>query len=199
MPGFKLLSILFFALGCSSTNIKVESAPGQANVYVQSVQNGERIKLGQTPMEISKDQLSQYSLEKGPLYLVMDKTGYSEHKILLSEVSGVEIEVRHNLKPTINLESEKEINDLVEDLFEVQRLIRVRDYDGALKMIDDLAKKAPLVGAIYELKGAIYYINEDYVKALEAYRNVLKTPTKSGEAKRMIGLLEKKLAGGSSE
>ena len=84
-------------------------------------------------------------------------------------------------------------------MFEVQRLIRVRDYEGALKMIDDLAKKAPLVGAIYELKGAIYYINEEYVKALEAYRNVLKTPTKSGEAKRMIGLLEKKLAGGSSE
>jgi tetratricopeptide (TPR) repeat protein len=100
---------------------------------------------------------------------------------------------------TANLELSKTISNirehdlLMNNLFDVQKLIRGKNFRDALTKLDELEAKHPLLSVIPELKATAYYMNKEVENALSYYRKAFALNPENSDAYRMKLYLEKKL------
>jgi tetratricopeptide (TPR) repeat protein len=104
-----------------------------------------------------------------------------------------------DLELTANLELDEAISNikdhdlLMNELFNVQKLVRGRNFTDALKQLDALEKKHPQLSIIPEMKATTYYMNRDIENALSYYRKAFALNPENADAYRMKTYLEKKL------
>ena len=86
-----------------------------------------------------------------------------------------------------------ETNQIVDQLFEAQRMTQVGRLDDASKRLEEMQKSFPSVAAIYEMQGGIAFMKSDFNKALDSYALALKNNPNNLELLNMRDYLEKKL------
>lgn len=166
------LLLYVFCLGCAnSTVIKVNSSPSDAVVMLRSIGTTNSEKVGNTPLNISGEELAKKNLKNSHLVLEIQKEGYHTKTVLLTEYTDVDIDLSLNLEPYDKILNAKKYDSLTQQLFEIQRLIRIKSYEEALKITKDLQKDFPELSVTYELEGSIYYLQKDFTKALSAFNS----------------------------
>ena len=125
---------------------------------------------------------------------LIEKDGFDPYRILISKTGENDINLFVNLDIRKDIEEIKNIDQYTNELFEVQRLIRVKNYETALNKLYDLEKKFPHYSTIYELTGSALYLSKDFSKSLSYYRKAFAKNADNIDAYRMKTYLEKKLA-----
>jgi|GEM_PF-808466 len=192
--------LLVFALSvtlsaCSSTSLSLDSAPEKAKVTVKPLGTGASKVIGETPITVRTSEIETEFGGSGPLMVEISKEGYKTKSVLVTELSSMNINLKVSLEGQSGIDDPTTMNAQIEALFEAQRLVRVRRYDEALKLIAGIKQALPTLSSSYELEGGIYYMARRYQDSLDAYRNAVKLNPRSVEAVRMRDMLAKNLGG----
>ena len=178
-------------MSCASASIKFQSAPEKSQVFAHSLGSaGEMILLGDTPLTISAADLNKKLGAPGPVLVEFRKPGHLTSKLFVTDLSSTSLTVNTELVASNGLEDMDKLNNLVDQMFESQRLARALRPDDALKALAELKKSYPQVAAIYELEGAIYYMGKKYKESMDSYGQAIKYNPKSSSSIRIHDALE---------
>jgi len=177
-------------MGCVSQELSLYTVPHDAKVYAKPVASGKRVLLGSTPLKVNTENIEQELAGGGPVYVEFVKEGYFKYRVYITELSNMSTNLSVELEPKTGLEDQEVLNSVIESMFESQRLAKAKRYDHALEELDHLQQKAPFLASIYEMKGGIYYIKQQYRAAYDNYQKAIKFNPKSADARRMVGLLK---------
>lgn len=189
--GILLLAAEIFS-GCASTRVGLFTNPPGAKVFGKPLGSGRFELLGETPITVSADQIEKNYKGSGPVLVEFRKEGFQTNTVLVTELSSQDLNINAELVALGGLEDLERVNYLIDSLFECQRLVKVQRYEEALTRLKELEKAAPQVSTIYELQGGIYYLQQKYRDALDAYRLAVRYYPKNVEALRMRNMLENK-------
>lgn len=176
--------------GCATSKVALFSNPPQAKVFARSLHDGREQLVGETPLKVSARDVESVNGGTGPIAISFRKDGYESKDVVLSEVGVDDLMVSAELTPQNGLADQQTINFVIESMFECQRLVRIKRYDEALRLLERLQALAPQVASVYELKGGVYYLTRRYGDALDSYTLAVKYNPKNAETLRMVGLLK---------
>jgi tetratricopeptide (TPR) repeat protein len=190
---FKLIfiSFAFMSWPLLASQISINSQPEGAEVIAQMARGGKKIKIGTTPLKIDHSRIE--ALTQGVAYKIeVMKSGFEVYRLLVASTGKEDIELQATLEPSQEMKLGPSIDVLVFNLFEVQRLIRSKDYDGALIKLSELEKSHANLSSVWEIKGSINYIKKNFNIALSDYRKAFTLNPQNEVAQRMKEYLESK-------
>ncbi len=190
----QIFILVFILVSCSTNKVIIETNPAGAEVYSRETGKTVEKSLGVTPLELSQDQLDEIVKDPTkPVVLKITKHGYSEEKIIVSDFGSSSVNYNFLLKENTYAEIISQIDNTSSDLFEAQRLMRVGNIDGSIKILEALLKDYKQSSLINELMASAYYIKQNYKKSLFYYETAYKYDSKNFEAYKMKKYLENKL------
>jgi tetratricopeptide (TPR) repeat protein len=170
----------------------INSTPDKAEVRIVPLSGGEGRKAGETPFKIPVTEASGSYANGADLFIIeVQKEGYEPYRLVVPEFIKSDLNIDIILNQRSDWDTLKKIDKGVTDLFEVQRMIRSRNYDGAIKKIDEVEKYLPKLSVTKELQAAAYYMQNDYKRALDYYQQAYAANTENLDAYKMIVYLEK--------
>lgn len=182
-----LVSIL---AGCVYSQMNVITSPAGVNVYVKPLNRAEPRLLGQTPLLLPLSTVEPDFGGSGPVYLIFEKDGFRVEKFLVTDLSNIHLDISVDMVETHKVNNENDLDSLIGSFLEIQKLIRDKRFDDAAKNLKRVEGIAPHLSVVYELEGALYYIQKKYGEALQAYKLAVRYNPENIEANKMRRYLE---------
>lgn len=188
--------ILFFILTLFThvtwgAKLIIKSQPEGAEIFINS--NGKPIRLGATPYETNLTEVMKTYVKSSSFVLELKKAGHNPYRVLLAKTDDVDLELTANLELDKAISNIKEHDSLMNQLFDVQKMVRGKNFRDAIGKLDELEKKHPALSIIPEMKATTYYMNKEVENALSYYRKAFALNPDNHDAYRMKVYLEKKL------
>ena len=210
---------LLIFVGCSTGRLVVESSPKEAQVFLRAAGQSKLQSIGESPT--SRDISEVKDLLGGADTVVVEvrKSGYLPKSLVVTDIDSLsDVKVSLELSSVekfvdgtdpnmgdaqkailsrLNEERVLATNQLIDSIFEAQRLAQVgRIKDSEQKLIE-IEKQHPNVSSIYEIRGGIAYMRKDYVRALDSYRKAARANPSNIEVLNMKRHLENLVGAGS--
>ena len=107
--------------------------------------------------------------------------------------ANVDVNINATLQVKSAIKNAKKIDNAINELFEIQRLIRNKNIRKAIALLDDLDKQNLGISIISELRGTALYLLGEYESSLANYREAFRTNSDNKDAYKMKVYLEDKL------
>ncbi len=185
-----ILFTLFLTSSIYAREINISSSPKGADVVI--VNSKGVVSLGKTPLKMDWDSVASKAENENSFQIKITKDGYVSENVYISNLGKNNIFLNAQLKLDFNARYVKKIDTLVGDLFKAQRLVRSKNYNGAIRLLDDLGNHYKHFSVIYELKAGVHYLNKDFNRALSLYRQAFELNPNNLEAYKMKQYLESK-------
>lgn len=169
----------------------IKSQPEGAEIFITT--NGKPVRLGVTPYEANLTEVMSTYVKSSSFMLELKKQGHNPYRVLLAKTDDVDLELTANLALDQAVSNIKEHDALMNQLFDVQKLVRGKNFRDAIMKLDELEKKHPALSIIPELKATAYYMNKEVENALSYYRRAFALNPDNHDAYRMKVYLEKKM------
>ena len=114
--------------------------------------------------------------------LEVEKSGYENYRVMIGQVGSNQVDLTVNMNPVKTIIEQKDTDDLIAQLFDIQRQIRTKDYSSAINRLVDLEKKYPNYSIIAELIGSAYYLDQKFKEALGYYRKAFSVNPENKDA-----------------
>jgi tetratricopeptide (TPR) repeat protein len=190
---FLILTLLIFiSFNAYCEDISITSNPEQAIISVKNAQTGQEVKIGKTPYKGSLDAIVNNIASGSVFMLEIAKDGFEPYRILITKTGTSDIAINVNMTVSRNMKMTQDFDLLMSELFDVQRMIRTKDYSSSLEKLNDLIKKFPHFSIVYELKASVFYLMKEFKRSLTYYRKSFAVNPKNRDAYRMKIYLEKK-------
>lgn len=186
-----LLTCILFATATYGAKLEIKSLPDEAELYIDSGQ--EPVKVGVTPFKTDLKELVSSYVKGDSFVIELRKPGHETYRVLLAKATDVDILLTATLPSKLPIDYVKKHDQLINDLFGVQKLIRGKNFGDAISQLEDLEKKHPRLSVIPELRATAFYLNKDIEKSLSYYRKAYTLNPENADAYRMKAYLEKKL------
>lgn len=196
----KKISFIIFILSlstCYAGQLVIDSNPADCEVFTIDKDTGKKNAVGRTPYKSDMDLIKTNVGNNGVLQVEVHKPGFEPYNIAIPIVGNNDIKINANLEVEKDIKLTQDFDLLVSDLFDVLRMIRLKDYGNGLKKLEMLEKKFPHYSIVYEMKGTILYLQKNFKQALNFYRKAFGINPKNREAYKMKVYLEKKFKIGS--
>ncbi len=189
----KILLVLLFIFNFNllAAEFEVVSNPLDCDVFVIG-QDGKKIALGKTPFKMDLDALKAAHGQNGVVNITVAKPGFESFNIVVPILTKSNVKINSSLEIERDIKLTQDFDLLTSDLFDALRMMRVKDYKSAYAKLELLEKKFPHFSIIYEMKGAILYLQNEYTMALNFYRKAFGINPENREAFKMKTYLEKK-------
>jgi tetratricopeptide (TPR) repeat protein len=169
----------------------IKSQPEGAEIFIST--NGKPIRLGITPYEANLTEVIKSYVKANSFMIELKKSGHNSYRVLLAKTEEVDLELTANLELDPAISNLKEHDSLMNQLFDIQKLIRGRNFQDAISSLGLLETKHPALSIIPEMKATAYYMNKEVENALSHYRRAFALNPENHDAYRMKVYLEKKL------
>lgn len=182
------LSLSYIA--CSTGNLKVESQPEGAEVYV-SVNGQTARKVGVTPLSIAENQVN--SGNESFQISVMKEGFASEHVLApgttFARSSNIQVKLKEQISSKQNI-SDEALQKVSSQVAYSIELIKNKEYDNAERSLLNLQTQFPNVATVHELLGNVYYLRKDLSRAYTSYKKALNLNPNNLDTTRMIQKIE---------
>lgn len=172
--------------------LNINSNPSNSDVFVINPTTNKRVKIGRTPFEIQMQEVVTNFSESQVFLIEVVKEGYEDYRVMVGQVGSNEVNLAVNLSPVKTIIEQKQTDELMAKLFDIQRQIRTKDYSNAIDRLMSLDKKFPNYSIISELIGSAYYLDQKFKEALSYYRKAFSINPENKDAFIMKNYLEKK-------
>ena len=198
----KIIIILLFLntilISCSSMQMKIESEPSEATVYLK---DGQKVKkLGVTPLNISSDQYSDVE----NFHLRIEKEGYRSHEIIVDKrsvssrakifASMNKEELENNSSNGINSNTSSPISlsqaQQHRGLASIQSLLLQSQYAQAEVIARQFVVDNPFSSVGWSLLGNAYLLQNKNSLALESYQKSLEYEPENEDTRRIVERLK---------
>ena len=186
------LFILLFSPLVLAGKITIKSQPDAADIYIIDG-TSKPVPLGKTPYESDLEDIIRNYVKSSSFVLELKKDGHDPYRVLVAKTANVDMALTATLELSQAITNIKEHDSLMNELFDVQKLIRARNFTDAINKLEDLEKKNPRLSIIPELRATAMYLNKDVEGALSYYRKAFSVNPDNADAYRMKIYLEKKL------
>lgn len=191
-----LIRSLFFVLlmmadVVAASKLIIKSQPEGAEIFIVGADRP--VRLGTTPYEANLTEVIDTYVKSSSFLIELRKPGHETYRLLIAKTTNVDMQLNANLELSRAVANIREHDLLMNRLFDVQKLIRGRNFQDALAQLTDLEQKHPLLSIIPELKATAYYMNRQVESALSYYRKAFALNPDNSDAYRMKVYLEKKL------
>lgn len=182
------LSLSYIA--CSTGNLKVESQPEGAEVYV-SVNGQTARKVGVTPLSIPENQVNSGN---DSFQISVMKDGYASEHVLapgttFARSSNIQVKLKEQINSKQN-NSDEALQKVSSQVAYSIELIKNKEYENAERSLLNLQTQFPNVATIHELLGNVYYLRKDLSKAYSSYKKALNLNPNNLDTTRMIQKIE---------
>ena len=177
----------------ADATIKINSNPKDAEIFVSSNPNDKPKLIGKTPFEQDLESLIGSYVKKNIFILTLRKEGFEDYKVLFTKATSVDIDLHINMITDDKIKTIKHHDQLMSELFDVQRMIRGNNTRDALVKLDELEKEYKHFSIVSELKATAYYMNKDMENSLTYYRKAFALNPDNVDAYKMKVYLEKKM------
>ena len=191
LKGILFLTCLIWMVNSFGGDLVIQSSPKDCEVFLVDPTTGKKTALGKTPYESTVSQVAGGN-ESGSIQIEVHKPGFIPYHIALPSSIGADVKLFANLEVEKNISMNQDFDLLVGDLFDVLRMVRVKDYKNSFAKLEKLEKRFPHFSIIFEMKGMVSYLQRNYKEALNFYRKSFGLNPKNREAYRMKVYLEKK-------
>lgn len=191
MKKILILTLLILSQKIMAENFEVISNPLEANVIVTTVE-GKKVVLGRTPYTTSLAILKSTYAVDDTINLSVEKDGFESFNVLAPLIKSTNVKINANLEIQRDLKLTQDMDLLTADLFDALRMMRLKDYKSSYSKLELLEKKFPQFSIVYEMKGAVLYLQNEYKMSLNYYRKAFGINPKNREAYKMKTYLEKK-------
>jgi hypothetical protein len=185
--------ILIMICGAQAAKIDIRSNPEEAEILIYMSENAVPQKIGKTPFTYNLEELINTYVKKNNFIIEIRKEGFEPYKILFSKTSNLDVELSVNLEVNKDIRTIRKHDQLIVEIFDVQKLIRGKNFADALNKLNLLEKDYPHFSIIAELKGTTYYMMKDIEKSLSQYRKAFALNSENVDAYKMKVYLEKRL------
>ena len=192
MPRLLYLFILLFSPLVFAGKITIKSQPDAADIFIIDG-TSKPVPLGKTPFESDLEDIIRNYVKSSSFVLELKKDGHDPYRVLVAKTANVDMALTATLELSQAITNIKEHDSLMNELFDVQKLIRARNFVDAINKLEDLEKKNPRLSIIPELRATAMYLNKDVEGALSYYRKAFSVNPDNADAYRMKIYLEKKL------
>ncbi len=175
------LCALAITAACASSNIRVESYPDQAEVYL-TYENQNREKVGKTPLVLNDS--THPALFRYPVHLSVEKEGYQSSSVLIP-ASTVSMNARVSAQLQ-SKDSQTQTKDASEAVARILQLIYRKDYLQAERLLESYLSRYSSVPVFWDLQGNVFYLEKKLDQALVSYETSLRLNPQNGEAAKMI-------------
>lgn len=191
----KFFIIIFFTISFASfaNEIKIQSDPPEATIYIRDFGGKNKQKLGKAPYVSNLTELASNYAKSNFFLIEIEKEGFLTQSIALSDLLKSDMEITVNLEPVQEFIKYKAIDKSISELFEAQRLVRLQQYDQAIELLKKTEEKEKNISAIPELIGAAYYLKKDLRASLAYYKKAFRLNPDNNDAFQMKAYLEKSL------
>ncbi len=172
--------------------LNINSNPSSSDVFVINPTTNKRVKIGRTPFEIQMQEVVTNFSESQVFLIEVVKEGYEDYRVMVGQIGSNEVNLSVNLSPVKTIIEQKQTDELMAQLFDIQRQIRTKDYSNAIDRLMSLDKKFPNYSIISELIGSAYYLDQKFKEALSYYRKAFSINPENKDAFIMKNYLEKK-------
>jgi tetratricopeptide (TPR) repeat protein len=184
--------VILFSGHLWASKLIIKSQPDGADILVMDG-NSRPVALGKTPYEGNLEDIINNYVKSSSFILELKKAGHETYRVLLAKTSSVDMSLTANLELSKTISNIKEHDLLMNQLFDVQKLIRSRNFTDAISKLEALEEKNPELSIIPELRATAMYLNKDVEGALSYYRKAFALNPDNADAYRMKIYLEKKL------
>lgn len=174
---------------CSTGQLRVNSQPENADVYISSVTIPNK-RIGSTPLVQAEDLVVNLN---EPYQLTISKTGFEDSHILIPTTTlkrNVNISVKLTELASNKPQTAAEIDKVASQVAEVQNLIKTKNLIPAERKILIMISENPNVATFHELLGNIYYLKKDPQSALASYKKANELVPGNPDTMRMINKLQ---------
>ena len=186
------LFIILFSPLVIAGKITIKSQPDAADIFLIDG-TSKPVPLGKTPFESDLEDIIRNYVKSSSFVLELKKDGHDPYRVLVAKTANVDMALTATLELSQAITNIKEHDSLMNELFDVQKLIRARNFTDAINKLEDLEKKNPRLSIIPELRATAMYLNKDVEGALSYYRKAFSVNPDNADAYRMKIYLEKKL------
>lgn len=192
MKHILVIFILLFSMKGFSGVISIKSNPSDCDVFQIDPISGKKSALGKTPYKADLDTLKGESEDNATIQLSIYKPGFDSFNVTVPSLGNVDVNLNANLEVQKDIKMTQDLDMMVTDLFDVLRMMRIKDFPNASKKLFLLEKKFPHYSIIHEMKGTVSYLQKEFKQSLNYYRKAFGINPKNREAYKMKVYLEKK-------
>lgn len=185
-----------FAAGCAAKYV-VKSDPEGVAVYYQAARSDNRIKLGDTPFELTEEQFTKtvsidpHSVEY--FELVFERQGFRPERLLVpgARFGAMSTTVSVAMKPSAN--DGNIARDLLQMIMNAQKFANEGDFQRAHSEVDRALQVDAKFARAASMKGAIYFMEKNYGDSLKWYESALQIDSQQQDVVKMISHLRRRL------
>lgn len=192
------LALCILSVICSCTSkLVVQTEPTQADVYLAMEGKAERVKIGQTPLEMTETQLFE-QLKITPessqwLEFTFEKKDYEKRTVLVpsnrwGEMSKI---VKINLPPV--QEQSTLLVKMIRHFFNAKKFAETRQFDQAHQEIDKALAIDSSIPQAYAMKAGVYFLQNQMDQATTLYKKCLELDPSYDEAIKMLDRIKENL------
>jgi hypothetical protein len=184
---------MFITMGCS-TILTVRSFPETADVYMRPMGvQGDKKKVGQTPLSMDLTQFVAAMGFKGPLVVETAKSGYVSKEMMISDAGATDIELNFELKQEVKVNLSQKIDNVVDRLFEIQKLAQIGRLQDALNSAILLKGEYPDMAAVAEMEAGVLFLMNRFDDSFESFSQASRLNPNNYETRNMRDVLAAKL------
>jgi hypothetical protein len=182
----------FVAQACATggARFEVKTTPEGAEVSVVRPGGAGVVSLGKSPLFLTPEQVPDVGGKM--LTIQVRKDGYQTENIILPEgsVGGMALITfqlkEANVSTATGKASESAQNELAKGIAQIHRQVSRKNFDDAIRLLDNLLARHPRVATLYDLLGGIHYLRKDSSRALDAFKRSLELDPSNAETSRLV-------------
>ncbi len=186
-----LILLSAFTVSVHASKLVIKSQPEGAEIFI--VTGDKPVRIGATPFEANLTEVMNNYVKSNSFLVEIKKPGHTPYRLLIAKTTEIDLELMATLELDREISNIKEMDSLMNQLFDVQKLIRGKNFGDAILKLNELEKKHPAISIITEMKASAYYMNKEVENALSYYRKSFALNPDNHGAYRMKIYLEKKL------
>lgn len=190
-------------IGCSSAQVVIDTTPEKSEVFIKPLGSEKFTTLGVAPIKTNTEELEKKTNSSGPYYIEARKADFTTKSVLLTQILA-----STDIKLSITLDGQAAdsdnslytgkipLNELIDELFAVQKLAQTKKYAEALEKLESLQKRDPKLSVLHELKGGIFFLEKKWNESFRSYSMAKQYNPNNPDIEQMLERVKMKIKEG---
>jgi len=187
---------IFILLSACTSKLIIQSEPQQADIFVGFEGKNDKVKLGQTPFEITEVQLAE-ALKITPessqwLEFTFEKKDHLTRNLMIPSNRWGELSKTLKIQLPAAADQSTVVQRMIKHFFNAKKFAETKQYDQAHSEIDKILTIDSKSSQAMIMKAGIYFLQGNVEESKKLYKEALSIDPASTDAIQMLEKIQNK-------